>query len=160
MTSSTLSEFDPDVAARGLSGDVVAGVLRRFEGRLTGTALLALDPGDALLWLQRGDDDSDPLGRFVDWGGRVLSGVILGLASTLQQDVTLAEPSLDERPLMAALLGTHAPSDTVVLSLHGELGFPVSDVPEIRAPFSIQLLLEPKIVSILLGGLAGNVPSA
>ncbi len=160
VTSSTLSDLDPDLAARGLSGDLVAGVLQRFEGRLTGTALLAMDPGDALLWLQRGDDDADPLGRFVDWGSRILAGVMLTLASTLQQDVTLAEPTLDERPLMAALLGTHAPSDTMVLSLHGELGFPVSDIPEIRAPFSIQLLLEPKIVEILLAGLAGDGPSA
>jgi hypothetical protein len=123
---------------------------------LSGTALLALDPGDALLWLQRGDDDSDPLGRFVDWGNRLLTGVIEALASAFHVDARLGEPSLEESPLMAALLRTHAPSDTVVLSLHGELAFPVANLPEIRAPFCIQVLLEPKVVRGILVRLAGD----
>ena len=133
-----------------MSGDRVAAVVQRFEGHPSGTALFALDPGDALLWLQRGDGDEDPLERFVDWGSRVLSGVIETLASAWETELRIGEPKLEERSLMAALLGTHAPSDTVVLSLHGELRFPVLDVPEIRAPFSLQLLLEPKLVDGIL----------
>jgi len=156
VSSCPLADFDPDRAARGLSADLIAGVLQRFDGRLSGTTLLALDPGDALLWLQRGSDDGDPLDRFVDWGGRLLAGVVEALASAFHVQARLGEPSLEESPLMAALMRTHAPPDTVVISLHGELGFPVSNVPEIRAPFAIQVLLEPKVVRGILVRLAGD----
>jgi hypothetical protein len=126
--------------------------MQRIGGRLDGTALLAMEPGDALLWLQRGDDDSDPLGRFVDWGNRLIAGVVDSLATALQAEASLQEPTLEERPLMAALLGTHAPSDTMVLSLQGDLAFPVSGVPEIQAPFSIHVLLAPKLVAGIVAG--------
>jgi hypothetical protein len=156
-----LCDLDAEQTPGPLSGDLIAAVVQRFEGPPSGTALFALDPGDALLWLQRGESDEDPLGRFVDWGSRVLLGVIHTLAAAWETDLRIGEPALEERPLMAALLGTHAPSDTIVLSLHGELSFPVSDIPEIRAPFSLHLLMEPKLVDGILSGLArdGSQPS-
>lgn len=147
VSSVSLYEFDPEQPGRGPSGELIAGVLQRFEGTLCGTALFALDPGDALLWLQRGDDDGAPLDRFVSWGSRLLDAVIGSLANAAQTQVKCSAPVLEERPLMAVLLGTHAPSDTVVLSLHGTLSFPVANVPEILAPFSVQVLLEPKILA-------------
>ena len=147
MSSSSLYDFDPEASGRGPSGELIAGVIQRFEGPLCGTALFALDPGDALLWLQRGDDDGLPLERFVDWGQRLLAGVIDALAEVAQSPAERSEPSLEERPLMAALLGTHAPSDTVVLTLGGTLAFPVANLPEIRAPFGVHVLLEPKRIA-------------
>lgn len=153
VSSSSLWELDPDQASGGLSGDVIAAVLQRFDGRLTGTGIFALEPGDALLWLQRGESDEDPLGRFVDWGSRLLAAVIGELAEVWDANVHLREPVLEERPLMGALLGTHAPPDTVVLSLHGELRFPVANVPELCAPFSMHVLLEPKLVDGILSSL-------
>jgi hypothetical protein len=153
VSSSSLSELDPDRASGGLSSDVIAAVVQRFDGRLTGTGIFALEPGDALLWLQRGDSDDDPLARFVDWGSRVLAAVIDVLAEGWDANVRLREPVLEERPLMGALLGTHAPPDTVVLSLHGELRFPVANVPELCAPFSMHVLLEPKLVDGILSSL-------
>jgi len=144
-----------------LSGDVIAGVLQRFEGRLSGTVLFALDPGDALLWLQSAqapDGDSelaDPLARFVDFGSRIIAGLVEALAAVGRDEVWLGPPALEERPWMAALLATHAPSDTVVLSLTGELGFEIEGVhPALAAPFAVQILLEPKIVAGIVHGLA------
>ncbi len=140
---------------------MIAGVVQRFEGPLSGTALFALDPGDALLWLQSGERDSqpgaDPLTRFVDQGSRVLGAVIDALAAAAQAEVQLGRPALEERPLLAALLGTHAPSDTVVLSLYGEIEFFLQEMGrELRAPFSLQLLLEPKILGGILAGLVSH----
>jgi hypothetical protein len=155
VTSSTVADVDPDSASRGLSGDVIAGVLQRFEGRLPGTAFFILDPGDALLWLQREGAMKDPLGRFVEWGGRMLSGVVEQLIS--QAEVEHGAPVLEERPLMAALLATHAPSDTVVLSIQGELVFSILGVEDdMHAPFSIHVLLEPKFITGILSGLPGD----
>ncbi len=156
MTSSPLADFDPGAAARGPSGDLIAGVVQRFEGPISGSALLALEPGDALLWLQRGDDDADPLARFVEWGSRLLEGVTRALGDALGGEVVCGPGSLEERSLMAALLGTHAPSDTLVLSLHGEMAFPVARLPEIRAPFGLHVLLAPKRVAAVLDGLRGD----
>lgn len=157
MTSSAIADLDPDSVSRGLSGDVIAAVLQRFTGQLPGTALFVLDPGDALLWLQREGAAEDPLGRFVEWGGHVLSGVIEELAAAWQAEVQHGVPVLEERPLMAALLATHAPSDTVVLSVQGELVFQVPGVDEdMHAPFSIHVLVEPKFVGGILTGLGGD----
>lgn len=161
VTSSTISDFDPDAASRGLSSDVTAGVLQRFGGRLPATALFVLDPGDALLWLQRAGVGEEPLARFVEWGGQLVCGVVLELASGWRAEVDTGRPVLEERPLMAALLATHPPSDTVVLSLQGELVFGVPGVAdEIHAPFSLHVLLEPKFIAGILSGLGGDTDPA
>lgn len=155
LTSSTIADFDPDAASRSLSSDVIAGVLQRFEGRPPGTTLFVLDPGDALLWLQREGATEDPLGCFVDWGGRLLSGVVDQLC--LPAEVEYGAPVLEERPLVAALLATHPASDTVVLSVQGQLVFSVEGVEDdMHAPFSIHVLLEPKFIAEILSESAGD----
>jgi hypothetical protein len=160
ITRGTIGDLDPEQVSPGLSGDVIAAVVQRFHGPPSGTALFALEPGDALLWLQRGDSDQDPLACFVDWGSRVIAGVVESLATAWESEVELGEPRLEERSLMAALLGMHAPGDTVVLSLHGELTFPMQELGrDLSAPFSIHVLLEPKLVDGILSRLAeGGVP--
>lgn len=138
--------------------DVIAGVCQRFHGGLTGTALLALDPGDALLWLQLGGASPDPLARFVDLGSRVVSHVLLALAASGGTGVELGPASLEERPALEALLRTHAPSDTIVLCLEGEILFSLAESGSaLHAPFSIHILLQPKLLhgilsSLLVGG--------
>ena len=114
----------------------------RFEGQLCGTALLALDPGHALQWLRGGGDD--PLDRFVELGGEVLRAVVDELARACDAAIEVGSCLLEERPLMAALLSTHAPSDTALLSLAGELEFAGDEADPVRAAYTIQLLLEPK----------------
>ena len=102
LTTGTIADFDPDAASRGLSSDVIAGVLQRFAGCPPFTALFLLDPGDALLWLEGDGAAEDPLARFVEWGSLVLEGLAEELPATGALGPGL--PMLEERPLMAALL--------------------------------------------------------
>ncbi len=138
--------------------DVIAGVCQRFHGGLAGTALLALDPGDALLWLQLGSAASDPLSRYVDLGSRVIGHALHALATSAGAGVELGAASLEERPALAALLCTHAPSDTIVLCLDGEILFSLAERGlALHAPFSLHILLQPKLLdgilsSLLVGG--------
>jgi hypothetical protein len=143
------------------SADVIAGVVQRFEGQLNGTALLALDPADALEWLRMGAHGEDPLRRFVDLGGRVLGEVVAKLAHACEAHVELGPCLLEERPLLTALLSTHAPSDTALLSVDGELEFSSGAAVEpALAGFAIQLLLEPKLLAGVLVGLAERSEAA
>jgi hypothetical protein len=145
----SLADLDPDALAGSVSADRIAGVVQRFEGQLCGTALLALDPGDALQWLRAGGDD-DPLDRFVLLGGQVLCAVVEELARACDAAVQFGSSLLEERPLMAALLSTHAPSDTALLSLTGEIEFPGAAADPVRAAYTIQLLLDPKLLDGVL----------
>ena len=157
--TSTIADFDPESASRGMSSDVIAGVLQRFAGRPPFTALFLLDPGDALLWLADDGTAEDPLGRFVEWGSLVLSGVAEQLPSPAA--LQPGSPVLEERPLMAALLATHPPSDTVVLSIQGELVFSVPGVEaDLHAPFSIHVLLAPKFMSRISSTNSGDTHPA
>jgi hypothetical protein len=172
VSSCPLSELDAERVPSALSGDVIAGVLQRFDGRLSGTALFALDPGDALLWLQSaakgegdsdgadgadGEEEGDPLARFVDFGSRIIAGLVESLAAVGADEIRLGPPRLEERSWMAALLATHAPSDTLVITLTGELGFEIAGVSAaLVAPFAVQILLEPKLVAGIVHGLAAE----
>ena len=126
--------------------------MQRFDGQLSGTALFALDPSDALRWLQLGDEEGERLERFVARGRQLISEVLGALAAGCDARVELGTSVLEERPLLAALLSTHAPSDTTVLSLDGKLRFRV-DAEELHAPFSLQILVEPKLLDGILAAL-------
>lgn len=156
VSACTIADLDPDRACRHISPELIAGVSRRLEGRLTGSALFVVDPGDALLWLQREGATEEPLEHFVEWGCRVATAVAEELAAAWQAELACADPVLEERPFMSALLGTHAPSDTVVLSLHGELSFDVPGAGDLVAPFGVHLLLEPKVLAGILAGLGSE----
>jgi hypothetical protein len=146
LATSTIGEIDHDTLTAVLSADVIAGVVLRFDGPCRGTALLAVDPGDALLWLQMEESGDEPLARFVAQGRRMLEAVIARLAGERAGEACFGPPSLEERPLMAALLATHAPSDTVILSLDAQLAFELDPtIGTLNTPFTTQLLLEPKV---------------
>jgi len=157
--TSTIADFEPEAASRGLSSDVTAGVVQRFGGHPPFTGLFVVDPGDALLWLEADDSAEDPLARFVEWGSLVLSGVAEQLPSMAALEP--GAPALDERPLMAALLATHPPSDTLVLSIQGDLVFTVPGCEaDLHAPFSIHVLLAPKFVSRISSDGSGDTDPA
>jgi hypothetical protein len=118
------------------------------------TALLAVDPGDALLWLQMDQSDEEPLARFVALGAQMLDAIVPSLTRGAEGAADISTDggsgSLEERPLMAALLATHAPSDTVIVSLDAEFSFEIDPtIGTLHTPFTVQLLLEPKIASNL-----------
>ena len=70
----TLAELPERVPC--FDGECVAGVVNRFEGGLCGTALLAMDPEDALAWVRSKPGDHDLLAAFVRLGEIVLSSVV------------------------------------------------------------------------------------
>ena len=85
----------------------------------------------------------------------MLGEVVAQLAHACHAHVEFGPCLLEERPLLTALLSTHAPSDTALLSVDGELEFqPAPGADPARARFAIELLLEPKLLGGVLIGLA------
>ena len=127
----------------------MAGVVMRFEGSLSGTGLLSLEPEDALAWLRTGgeaeDESASPIDRFVERGASLIGGAVTELARSARRAAEPGDASLEERPLPAALRATHAPPDTVVLSVSAELA-----ARELRVPIGVHLLFEPKVLDGLL----------
>jgi hypothetical protein len=129
--------------------DLVAGVMRAFRGRLTGTGLLAMEPEDALAWSLAGGSEHSPVDTYVGLAGTVLGAVAGSAAEALGVEVELAPARLEEDSVAGCLIRTHAPSDTVVVCARLEIragGHP--------APARLLLVMEPKVVSALLGALA------
>lgn len=153
----TIAEIDHAELTRAVPNDVIAGVVRRFHGPVRGTALLALDPGDALLWLQMDASEGSPLEHFVELGSDVLAAVVSSVGDSPEAAPTAEPGALEERPLVAALLATHAPSDTVVLSIDAELAFEIDPaISTLHTPFTVQILLEPKLVQGALQGVGSD----
>ncbi len=126
-------------------GDLIAGVMLRFQGALCATALLALEPANALAWARAVSPCPEPVARFVALGEALLGPVVMSIAGSL--DLAETEPgpaSLEERPVIEILVGTHAPSDTAILSL--VLAIMAGDV---CVPARVYLLLEPKLLLTL-----------
>jgi hypothetical protein len=156
VSTSTIGRIDHDALTNAIAPDVIAGVVQRFGGAFSGTALLALDPSDALLWLQMDDGEGEPLERFVALGARMLGAIVERLAAARGDQVGFDAGTLEERPLMAALLSTHAPSDTVIVSLDAELAYDMDPtIDTLHTPFTVQLLLEPKTLQLLEASAAG-----
>lgn len=139
-----------DFGERGLmvSDDLIAGVMGRLEGALPGTLAIALEPEEALLWARLGGGE-DPLDTFVALGRSLLVGVASALGELLEEGVRFEGGALAEAPELAMLVGTHAPSDTLVFSTR--LRIDVRD--EILTGVS-HLLVEPKYLAPLLSALS------
>ncbi|HPG24454.1 MAG: hypothetical protein H6748_12710 [Spirochaetaceae bacterium] len=134
-----------------LSDDLTAAVMGRLDGALPGSLALALEPEEALLWAQIGGD-GDPLEVFVALGRAVLSGIARSLGELRRAAVRFEGGELVEQPELAMLVATHAPSDTLVLSLRLRIG--VRD--EVLSAVS-HLLIEPKYLPGLLSALSAAV---
>jgi hypothetical protein len=138
-------DFSPDSLCGG--GDVAAGVARRFDGGLRGTAIFAMEP-EAALELARGHGpDREPVALFTGLGGTILSELLLGATEGLERDTELGPARLAESSLMAIMAATHAPSDTLVITMRAQLVVRERD----RHDFDVHLMLEPKLVQGLIG---------
>lgn len=154
ISTSTIAAADHAALTQAVPNDVIAGVVQRFLGPLRGTALVATDPGDALLWLQLEESTAPPLEHFVAFGSRMLGAVVASLAEADPSEFATMPAALEERPLVAALLATHAPSDTLIVSLDAELAFELDPaIGTLHTPFTVQLLLDPKLLGSVLSGL-------
>lgn len=134
-----------------LSDDLVAGVMGRLEGAMPGSLTLVLDPEEALLWSRLGGD-GDPLETFVEIGRRLLGGVARAIGELLSGEVRFEGAALAEAPELAMLFGTHAPSDTLVLSTRMRV-----DVRDEVLTAASHLLVEPKYLAQLLSALSAAV---
>ena len=134
-----------------LSEDLVAGVIGRLEGVLPGSLNVVLEPEEALLWAQIGND-TDPLDTFVSLGRVLLEGIAVALSEILEAESQFQGAMLVEEPELMMLVGTHAPSDTLVFSTRMQIN--VRD--EIVSAMS-HLLIEPKYLGQLLSALSAAV---
>ena len=128
-----LGEIDP-TRLRG-SGDIVAGVAGRIAGPFPASALLALEPADALAWVRACAPAADELEAFVALASKLLDA----FAQALGEGTRFVGGRLDECPAAASLLATHAPGDTAVLAF--ELKLSIADR---TLPASVYLMFDPK----------------
>ena len=125
-------------------GDLVAAVVSRFRGRSDGTAIVALDPEDALEFVRGLAPMSEPLDAFVSLGSSLARGLADGLYEGGDEDLAMGEGALDERPLATIVLSTHAPSDTAVLAAH----FSVAVSEEAAVSVFAYLLVDAKLDAV------------
>jgi hypothetical protein len=134
-----------------ISQDLVAGVMGRLEGVMPGSLNVVLEPEDALLWAQIGND-SDPLDTFVSLGRVLLEGVAVALSEILQAESQFQGAALVEESELTMLVKTHAPSDTLVFSTRLQI-----DVRDEVVSAISHLLIEPKYLAQLLSALSAAV---
>ena len=134
-----------------LSDDLVAGVMGRLEGAMPGSLSLVLDPDEALLWAQLGDD-ADAIRGFVSYGQVLLEGIADALTEILERETKFEGAALVEEPELAMLIRTHAPSDTLVFSSRVRL-----DVRDEALEAMAHLMIEPKYLGQLLSALSAAV---
>ncbi|MBW2295694.1 MAG: hypothetical protein JRG94_25870 [Deltaproteobacteria bacterium] len=139
----TLAELPDCVPC--FEGECVAGVVNRFEGGLCGTALLAMDPKDALAWVRSKPGDDDLLESFVRLGGTVQSSVVCEIGKGLGLAMRAESAELNENSVPLILFGTHAPSDTAVVAV----SLLVAAGDEVL-PVQIYLMIEPKLLCTAL----------
>jgi hypothetical protein len=139
----TLSDLPDRVPT--FDGECVAGVVNRFEGGMCGTALLAMDPEDALAWVRAKPGDHDPLASFVSLGAAVQSSVVCEIGKGLGLEMRGESADLIESSVPLILFGTHAPSDTAVVAI----SMLVAAGDEVL-PVQIYLMIEPKLLCTAL----------
>ncbi len=139
----TLAELPDRVAC--FDGECVAGLMGRFQGGLCGTALLAMDPEDALTWVRSKPGEEDLLATFVRLSKLVQSSMVAEIGAGLGQEVTASSAELCEDSVPLILLGTRAPSDTAVVTV-SLLVAAGDDV----LPMQIYLMIESKLLCTAL----------
>lgn len=141
-----LADF-PSGALVHANGELTASVVTALGGSVGGTAVLAVDPEDALAWVNATGPAEDLLARFLELGRSTIHGALTALAEGRGIAVELTAPNLQEDSVIPILLGTHAPSDTVILTAGFQL---VVGACNIGA--TLYLLVEPKVLAALADG--------
>jgi hypothetical protein len=126
-------------------GECVAGVAGRYRGGDCGASLLAMNPEDALSWVQSDQGVENPLESFVKLGGLVQTHLIEAIGSGLGLTIEADGADLREDSVPLILYGTHAPSDTVIvcIGVHAAVGDRV-------VPMRVYLMIEPKLLHTAL----------
>ena len=118
----------------------------RFRGGVCGTALLAMDPEDALAWVRSNPGkNEDVLESFVRLGEIVQASLVSEIGAGLGLEVEAGSAALCEDSVPLILLGTCAPSDTAVVTV-SVLVAAGDDV----LPIQIYLMIESKLLCTAL----------
>jgi hypothetical protein len=142
-----LSDFPEQAVFCG--EEMMASVLIGHHGKPLGTSVISLEPRHAVELIRSLGVEGNPLDIFRTAGARVLQGMLRWFGTGGGSPIEFGNPVLEERSLVATVLGTHAPPDTMVISL--EIGF-VS--VEQAFPAYLYLLLDAKVFQSTLGCLA------
>ena len=134
-----LSDFPEQAVFCGQ--EMMASVIVSHRGRLLGTSVLSLEPRHALTLIRSLGVEGDPLDGFRRAGAGVLQGMLGWFGAAGGPLAELGDPTLEERSLVATVLGTHAPAGTMVVSL--EIGFVSA---EQAFPAYLYLLLDAKVL--------------
>jgi hypothetical protein len=127
-------------------GEMMASVLVSHRGWILGTSVISLEPQHALELIRSVEGEGDPLDVFRSTGARLLQGMLERLAAGGGQSLECGDPGLEEDSLVATVLGTHAPRETMVVSLQ------IDFVSARRAlPAYLYLLLDSKTLESTLG---------
>ena len=139
-----LAEFSEGAVCN--DGGLIAGAVLRFGGMLSGTALLSLEPEDALAWTQSAGPGRELLSTFVALGSEALSAIVRSATERWQIETHVGEGRLVEDSVVAIMLDTHAPSDTAIVSAGLELR-----AGDVHVPAYFYLMLEPKPLEYVIG---------
>lgn len=102
--------------------------------------LFAMESEDAFSLFDELVDSDELLASYTAWGSDLIAQAAQALAATASRAHPGAS-SLQEDSVISILTGTHAPSDTVIITLHLEL---FSASGEASAPGFVYLLADPK----------------
>ena len=135
--------------------EMMASVLISHRGKLLGTLVISLEPRHALTLIRSLGVEGDPLDIFRRAGAGVLRGILGWFGAASESPAEWGDPILEERSLVATVLGTHAPPNTMVVSL--EIGFLSARQ---AFPAYLYLLLDAKVLQSALESLEkGGGPS-
>jgi hypothetical protein len=126
--------------------ETMASVLLSHRGRLPGTSVISFRPQHALDLIRSLEVEEDPLEVFRRAGARVLQGMLGRVGGKCGSPIEFGDPILEEQPLVATVLGTHPPPETMVVSL--EIGFVSVDE---AFPAYLYMLLDVKALQSALG---------
>jgi hypothetical protein len=138
-----LSDFPEQAVFCG--EEMMASVLVGHRGDLLGTSVFSLEPRHALALIRSLEAEAEPLGAFRRVGAGIIEGMLGALGAAGAPPAELGDPVLEERSLVATILGTHAPRTTAVISL--EIGF--LSLPR-AFPAYLYLLLDAKALQSAL----------
>ncbi len=134
-----------------LTEDLVAGVMGRIDGAIPGSLNVVMEPEEALLWARLAGSE-DPIETVVGLGYELLSGITVGFSEVLGSPCEFRDARLVEESELAMLVGTHAPSDTLVFSTRLRI-----DVRDEALTAHSHLLVEPKYLTHLMSALSAAV---
>jgi hypothetical protein len=139
IRSATLAELPEQIPC--FDGECVAAVAGRYSGGVCGTSLLAMNPEDALRWILSGRGSDDPIASFVERGAMIQTHLIESIGMGLGLTIKPEGADLREDSVPLILLGTHAPSDTVIVCV----SMIISAGDEVL-PAQVYLMIEPKLL--------------